>query len=96
MLRKFQIQHIFYKKSLKVLDDTGESLHLQHQYSKSLSRAENFSFPSKSVNDLLKFSAQDSDLEYLFWQCKKTYSIFWHKATFSLIEELLAQLQPEK
>jgi hypothetical protein len=28
-------------------------------------------FPPKSVNNLFKFSAQDSDLEYLFWQCKK-------------------------
>ena len=24
----------------------------------------------KSVNNLFKFSAQDSDLEYLFWRCK--------------------------
>ena len=70
MLRKFQIQHIFYKKSLKVLDDTGESLHLQHQYSKSLSRAENFNFLPKTANNLFKFSAQDSDLEYLRWRCK--------------------------
>ena len=52
-------------------EDTGEFLHCQHKYSKSLSWAENLNFPPKTVNNLFKFSAQDSDLEYLFWQCKK-------------------------
>ena len=27
-------------------------------------------FLSKAVNNLFKFSAQDSDLEYLCWRCK--------------------------
>ena len=40
-------------------------------YSKSLSWAENLNFPPKTVNSLFKFSAQNSDLEYLFWKCKK-------------------------
>ena len=44
-------------------EDTGEFLHLQHKYSKSLSWAENLNFPAKTVNNLFKFSAQDSDLE---------------------------------
>ena len=51
-------------------EDTGEFLHLQHKYSKSLSWAENLNFPPKTVNNLFKFSAQDSDLEYLCWRRK--------------------------
>ena len=43
-------------------EDTGEFLHLQHEYSKSLSRAENLNFPPKTANNSFKFSAQDSDL----------------------------------
>ena len=46
--------------------DTREFLHLQHKYSKSLSLAENLNFPPKTVNNLFKFHAQDSDLEYFF------------------------------
>ena len=49
-------------------EDTGEFLHLQHKYSKSLSWAKNLNFPPKTVNNLFKFSAQDGDLEYLFWR----------------------------
>ena len=45
-------------------EDTGEFLHLQHQYSKSLYWAENLNFLPKTVNNLFKFFAQDSDLEY--------------------------------
>ena len=44
-------------------EDTGELLHLQSKYSKSLAWAENLNFPPKTVNNLFKFSAQDSDLE---------------------------------
>ena len=47
------------------LADTGEFLHLQHKYSKSLSWVENMNFLPKRVNNLFKFSAQNSDLEYL-------------------------------
>ena len=43
---------------------TGEFLHLQHKYSKALSWAENLNSHPKTVNDLFKFSAQDSDLEH--------------------------------
>ena len=48
-------------------EDAGEFLHLQHKYSKSLSWAENLNFPPKTVNNLFKFSTQDSDFEYLCW-----------------------------
>ena len=30
-----------------------------------------FEFPAKTVDNLFKFQAQDSDLEFLFWQCEK-------------------------
>ena len=53
-------------------EDTGEFFHCQHKYSKLLSWAENLNFPPKTVNNLFKFSAQDSDLEYLFWQRKNS------------------------
>ena len=52
------------------LEDTGKILRLQHKYSKSLSWAENLNFPPKTLNNLFKFSAQDSDLEYLCWRRK--------------------------
>ena len=51
-------------------DNTGEFLHLQDEYSKSLSWAENLNIPPKTVNKLFKFSVQASDLEYLCWRCK--------------------------
>ena len=51
-------------------EEAGGFLHLQDKYSKSLSWAENLNFPPKSVNNLFKFSAQDCDLEYLFWRTK--------------------------
>ena len=52
-------------------EETGGFLHCQNKYSKSLSWAENLNFPPKSVNNnLFKFSAQDSDLEYLFFKGK--------------------------
>ena len=51
-------------------EETGGCLLLQNKYSKSLSWAENLNFPPKTVNNLFKFSAQDSDLEYLFWRSK--------------------------
>ena len=53
-------------------ENTGGFLHCQNKYSKSLSWAENLNFPPKTVNNLFKFSAQDSDLEYLFWQRKNS------------------------
>ena len=36
-------------------EDTGEFLHCQHKYSKSLSCAENLNFLPKTVNNLFKF-----------------------------------------
>ena len=43
--------------------------HCQNKYSKSL--AWTWNFPPITVNNLFKFQAQDSHLEYLFWQCEK-------------------------
>ena len=51
-------------------EETGGFLHLQDKYSKLLSWADNLNFPPKSLNNLFKFSAQNSDLEYLFWRTK--------------------------
>ena len=44
-------------------EDTGGFFHCQNKYFKSLSWAENLNFPPKLVDNLFKFSAQDSDLE---------------------------------
>ena len=65
----FQLKHREEKVQLPkggfMSEDTGKILRLQHKYSKLLSWAENLNFPPKTVNNLFKFSAQDSDLEYL-------------------------------
>ena len=53
-------------------EETGEFFHCQNKYSKSLTWAENLNFPPKTVNNFLKLSAQDSDLEHLFWQRKNS------------------------
>ena len=50
--------------------DTGRFLLLQKIYSKSLSSEENLNFPSIIVNNLFKFFAQDSNVEYLSWKSK--------------------------
>jgi len=52
-------------------EDTGEPSHLQHKHSQSPFWAENLNFPPKTVNNLFKFSAQGSDLEYSCWRRKK-------------------------
>ena len=44
----------------------------QRKYTKWLSWAENLNKLFTFLGGKFKFSAQDSDLEYLFWQCKKT------------------------
>ena len=51
-------------------EDTGEFLHCQNKYSKSLSWAENLNKLFNVLGGKFKFFAQDSDLEYLFWRCK--------------------------
>ena len=51
-------------------EDTGGFLHCQNEYSKSLSWAENLNKLFTDLGRKFKFSAQDSDLEYLFWHCK--------------------------
>ena len=53
-------------------EDIVKILHCQHKYSKLLSWPENLNFLPKTVNNIFKFSAQDSDLEYLFWLQKKS------------------------
>ena len=52
-------------------EETRDFLHCQDKYSKSLSWVENLNLLPKTVNKIFKFSTQDSDLEYLSWQCKK-------------------------
>ena len=47
-------------------------LSLQHKYSKSLSWAENLNKLLTVLAGKFKFSAQDSDLEYLCWRCKNS------------------------
>ena len=51
-------------------EDTGGFLHCQNKYSKSLSWAENLNKLFTDLGGKFKFSAQDSDLEYLFWRSK--------------------------
>ena len=51
-------------------EDTGNFLLLQHKYSKSLSWAENLNKLFTVLGRKFKFSAQDSDLEYLCWRCQ--------------------------
>ena len=51
-------------------EDTGEFFLLQNKYSKSLSSAENLNKMFMDLGGKFKFSAQDSDLEYLFWRSK--------------------------
>ena len=51
-------------------EDTGGFLHCQNKYSKSLSWAKNLNKLFTDLGGKFRFSAQDSDLEYLFWQCK--------------------------
>ena len=52
-------------------EDTGWFLLLQQKYSKSLSWAENVNKLFTVLGGKLKFSAQDSDLEYAsFWRSK--------------------------
>ena len=51
-------------------EDTRGFLHCQNKYSKSLSWAENLSKLFLDLGGKFEFYAQDSDLEYLFWQCE--------------------------
>ena len=51
-------------------EDTGVFLHCQNKYSKSLSWAENLNKLFTVLGGKFKCFAQDSDLEYLFWQPK--------------------------
>ena len=53
-------------------EDTRGFLHCQNKYSKSLSWAENLNKLLTDLGGKFKFSAQDSDLEYLFWQRKNS------------------------
>ena len=53
-------------------EDTVKFLCLQHNYSKSLSWAENLNKLFTVLGGKFKFSTQDSDLEYLCWRCKNS------------------------
>ena len=53
-------------------EDAGKFLRLQHKYSKSLPWAENLNKLFTVLGGKFKFSAQDSDLEYLCWRCKNS------------------------
>ena len=91
--KSINTQYFRRKTGLKS-EDTEEFLHLQHKYSKSLSWAENLNFPPKTVNNLFKFSPQDSDLEYLCWRYKNSpVSSDLFKATFSKMIQILQKLE---
>ena len=51
-------------------EDTGGFLLLQQKYSKWLSWAENLNKLLTVLGGKFEFSAQDSDMEYLFWSSK--------------------------
>ena len=53
-------------------EDTGEFLHCQDKYFKQLSCVENLNNLFTVLGGKFKFSAQDSDMEYLCWQCKNS------------------------
>ena len=57
------------KRGLKS-EDTEEFFHCQNEYSKSLFWAENSNKLFTVLGKKFKFSAQDSDLENLFWHPK--------------------------
>ena len=49
-----------------ISEDAGGFLHCQNKYSKSLSWAENLNKLFTDLGGKFKYSAQDSDLEYIF------------------------------
>ena len=63
------IKNIFTKGGFKS-EETGGFLLLQNKYSKSLYWAENLNKLYNVFGGKFKFSAQYSDLEYLFWSSK--------------------------
>ena len=56
----------------------SESFMRLKKYSKSLSWAKNLNFPPVAGNNKFEFSAQDSDLKYIFEPNK----FFWHEAMY--------------
>ena len=54
------------------------------KYSKSLSWTWNLNFPPITVNNIFKFQAQDSNLDFFFWDLEiwKMVRTFWKKVTF--------------
>ena len=63
---------VSYSKGGFMSEDAGEFLHCQIKYSKSLSWAKNLNKLFTVLGGKFKFSAQDSDMEYLCWQCKNS------------------------
>ena len=64
------ITTMFFIKGGFKSEETGGFLLLQNKYSKSLSWAENLNTLLTVLGGKFKFFPQDSDLEYLSWQCK--------------------------
>ena len=67
-------------------EHTERFLYCQNKYPKSLSSAENLNKLFTDLGGKFKFSAQDSDLGYLFWQYKvltqlrkENFTIFGHE-----------------
>ena len=64
----------------------------KRNYSKSLSWRWNLNFSPITVNNKFKFKAEDSNLEYFFfedleiWKMSRT---FWIKATFNQLKDLI-------
>ena len=92
ILIQWAIFEVFHKKNLRVFffSESGIRLsNLPKNYSKSLSWAWNLNklFTVKGGN--FKFHVQDSDLEYLFWQCEKHIALsdkshIWYKLQLNL------------
>ena len=74
-------RHLISSKSRFKSEDTGVFFHCQNKYSKSLSWAEIFKKLLTDLGRKFKFSVQDRVFDYFS-------SIFWHKATFTLMHNL--------
>ena len=72
IIEQYEISHYILLKGGFKSEITGEFFRCQHKYSKSLSWAENLNKLLTVLGGKFKFSAQDSDLEYLCWQCKNS------------------------
>ena len=81
-------------------EHTERFLYCQNKYPKSLSSAENLNKLFTDLGGKYKFSAQDSDLGYLFWQYKvltqlrkENFTIFGHERLSTYLQK---QLVPDR